>query len=169
MNRKGNFDSYLTLIQKLKSEIPSIAIRSTFITGFPGETIKDFKTLCEFVKKAKFTNCGFFAYSKEEGTPAYKLPNQIEESIKLKRTEKLYKIQRKISKKFTKSLVGKTISVLCDGVDYDKQAFFGRAYFSAPDIDGKVYFTSDDVINQGEYYSVLIEKVDEYDFYGRVV
>lgn len=169
MNRKGTNDSYLSLIHKLKNSVEGISIRSTFITGFPGESKKDFKVLCDFIKKAKFTNCGFFKYSREEGTPAYKLPLQVDDKIKEKRVKKLYKIQSKISKNFTKSFVGKTIKVLCDGVDYDMQSFYGRGYFNAPDIDGKIYFNSNDVINQGEYYDVLIQKVDEYDLYGSVI
>ena len=169
MNRKGTGESYLELISKLKREVDGIAIRSTFITGFPGETEKDFETLCEFVKKAKFTNCGFFAYSREEGTPAYKLKNQIDEEVKEKRVQKLYEIQKSISLSFTKSYLDKVVEVVCDGIDYDKQCFVGRAYFNAPDIDGKVYFTSDDIVNQGETYSVLVESVDEYDLYGRAI
>ena len=125
--------------------------------------------LCEFVKKAKFTNCGFFAYSREEGTPAYKLPNQIDEKVKEERVKNLYKIQKSISLKFTKSKLNEKIEVVCDGIDYDKQCFVGRAYFNAPDIDGKVYFTSDDVVNQGDTYVVLVEEVDEYDLYGRAI
>ena len=169
MNRKGTGESYLELIKKIKSEVDGIAIRSTFITGFPGETEEDYKILCEFVKKAKFTNCGFFAYSREEGTPAYKLLNQIDEKVKEERVENLYKIQKSISLNFTKSKLGEKVEVVCDGIDYDKQCFIGRAYFNAPDIDGKVYFTSDEVVNQGETYVVLVEEVDEYDLYGRAI
>ncbi len=169
MNRKCTGQSYLELINKLKSEVKGIAIRSTFIAGFPGESKSDFNILRKFIKSAKLTNCGFFAYSREEGTPAYRLDNQIDEKVKIKRVAKLYKTQKSISKKFTKEMIGKTLDVLCDGIDYEKQCFFGRAYFSAPDIDGKVYFTSDDIVNQGDYYKVLIEKADEYDLYGRTV
>ena len=169
MNRKGDAESYYNLISKLRREIKDISIRTTFITGFPNETEEDFLTLVDFVKKVKFDNCGFFAYSREEGTPAYKLPNQIEDSVKQSRVKKLYKVQKTISKNKQKTKVGQTISVLCDGVDYDKQSFFGHAYFQAPDIDGKVYFTSNDVINQGEFYDVFIEYADEYDLYGRVI
>ncbi len=169
MNRKGTGKSYLELISKLKNEIEGIAIRSTFITGFPGETEDDFNFLINFVKEAKLTNCGFFAYSREEGTPAYKLPNQIDEEIKNFRVGKLYEVQKSISIEFTRSMLSKEIKVVCDGIDYDKQCFFGRAYFSAPDIDGKVYFKSNDVVNQGEYYTVLVEGVDEYDLYGRTI
>lgn len=169
MNRKGTFESYLELINKLKSEIPNIALRSTFIAGFPRETEEDFNNLVTFVKKAKFFNCGFFAYSREEGTPAYKLSGQIDEEVKQQRVKKLYQIQRKISKQNLKNYVGKTLKVLCDGVDYEIGSFYGRAYFSAPDIDGRVYIESTDLINQGEYYSVLITDSNEYDLFGKVI
>lgn len=168
MNRKGSGEEYLELIEKLKREINGIAIRSTFIAGFPGETENDFKNLENFIKKAKFFNCGFFAYSREEGTPAYRLGDQTDEITKEKRVKKLYSVQKKISRENLKGFVGKTIKVICDGVDYDKQSFYGRAYFSAPDIDGKVYFSYDGVINQGEYYFVTVTGADDYDLYGVV-
>lgn len=168
MNRKGTNKEYLALIEKLRENIPDIAIRSTFITGFPGETVEDFKVLEDFIKTAKFTNCGFFAYSREPDTPAYKLPDQIDEEVKKTRVKKLYGVQKKISAAFLKTLIGKTITVVTDGIDYDKQSFYGRAYYSAPDIDGKVYFSSESDIVQGETYKVYIEKTDDYDAYGRV-
>ncbi len=168
MNRKGTNKEYLALIEKLRENIPDIAIRSTFITGFPGETEEDFKVLENFIKTVKFTNCGFFAYSREPDTPAYKLPDQIDEGVKKARVKKLYGVQKKISAAFLKTLIGKTITVVTDGIDYDKQSFYGRAYYSAPDIDGKVYFSSESDIVQGETYKVYIEKTDDYDAYGRV-
>lgn len=166
MNRKGTGEGYLKLIAKLRKEIPDIAIRSTFIAGFPGETEEQFENLLEFIKEAKLTNAGFFAYSREEGTPAYRLSDQIDEKVKQSRVKKLYAAQKKVSEERNKSLVGKQIKVICDGVDYDKQSFYGRAYFSAPEIDGKAYFTYDGEIKQGEYYNVKITKADAYDFYG---
>lgn len=166
MNRKGTGEGYLKLIAKLRKEIPDIAIRSTFIAGFPGETEEQFENLLEFIKEAKLTNAGFFAYSREEGTAAYRLPNQIDEKVKQSRVKKLYAAQKKVSEERNKSLVGKQIKVICDGVDYDKQSFYGRAYFSAPEIDGKAYFTYDGEIKQGEYYDVKITKADAYDLYG---
>ena len=168
MNRKGTGEGYLKLIAKLRKEIPDIAIRSTFIAGFPGETEEQFENLLEFIKEAKLTNAGFFAYSREEGTAAYRLPNQIDEKVKQSRVKKLYAAQKKVSEERNKSLVGKQIKVICDGVDYDKQSFYGRAYFSAPEIDGKAYFTYDGEIQQGEYYDVKITKADAYDLYGAV-
>lgn len=166
MNRKGTGEGYLKLIAKLRKEIPDIAIRSTFIAGFPGETEEQFENLLEFIKEAKLTNAGFFAYSREEGTAAYRLPDQIDEKVKQSRVKKLYAAQKKVSEERNKSLVGKQIKVICDGVDYDKQSFYGRAYFSAPEIDGKTYFTYDGEIKQGEYYNVKITKADAYDLYG---
>ena len=166
MNRKGTGDGYLKLIAKLRKEIPDIAIRSTFIAGFPGETEEQFENLLKFIKEAKLTNAGFFAYSREEGTPAYRLSDQIDEKVKQSRVKKLYAAQKKVSEERNKSLVGKQIKVICDGVDYDKQSFYGRAYFSAPEIDGKAYFTYDGEIQQGEYYDVKITKADAYDLYG---
>lgn len=168
MNRKGSNKEYLALIEKLREKIPDIAIRSTFIAGFPGETEEDFEILKNFIKAAKFTNCGFFAYSREPDTAAYKLPDQISKTVKAARVKKLYGVQKKISAAFLKTLVGKTIDVVTDGIDYDKQSFYGRAYFSAPDIDGKIYFSSGGDIVQGESYRVYIEKTDDYDAYGRV-
>ncbi len=169
MNRKGSYNEYLTLVNKLKNEVKGISLRSTFITGFPGETEEDFNNLCNFIKEAKFFNCGFFAYSKEEGTPAYKLDGHLDESIKQKRVKKLYQIQKKISRQNLKQFVGKTLKVLCDGVDYENQSFYGRCYFSAPDIDGKVYISYDGLINQGEYYNVFITNSTDYDLFGTVV
>ena len=166
MNRKGTGEGYLKLIAKLRKEIPDIAIRSTFIAGFPGKTEEQFENLLEFIKEAKLTNAGFFAYSREEGTPAYRLSDQIDEKVKQSRVKKLYAAQKKVSEERNKSLVGKQIKVICDGVDYDKQSFYGRAYFSAPEIDGKAYFTYDGEIKQGEYYDVKITKADAYDLYG---
>lgn len=169
MNRKGTASEYLALIEKLRAKIPNIAIRSTFIAGFPGETEEQFFNLVDFLKSARLTNAGFFAYSKEEGTPSYNFDGQIDEEIKVKRVETLYAVQKHISRLYLKSFIGKTIEVLADGIDYEKQAFYGRSYLSAPEIDGVVYFNSDGDINQGERYLVKITKADAYDLYGGVV
>ena len=169
MNRKGSGESYLALIAKLREKVKGIAIRSTFIAGFPGETEEQFENLVKFLEEAKLNNAGFFAYSREEGTPAYKLEGQLSEKTKNERVKKLYAVQKKISAGILKSYVGKTIEVTADGIDYDKERFFGRAYFSAPDIDGKVYFTSDYDVNQGEKYNVLIKRSNSYDLFGEVI
>lgn len=165
MNRRGTREEYLALIKKLKSEIPDIAIRSTFISGFPGETELEFEGMCDFLRRAQLVNCGFFAYSREPDTPAYKMRGQIPYRVKKSRVKKLYEIQKEISYGFLSSHVGKTIKVLCDGIDYERNCFVGRAYFSAPEIDGKVYFNANNAV-QGEYYDVLISSCDSYDMYG---
>ncbi|MBR1868092.1 MAG: 30S ribosomal protein S12 methylthiotransferase RimO [Clostridia bacterium] len=169
MNRKGTGESYSALIKKLREKVDGIAIRSTFIAGFPGESEENFKNLLTFIQKEKLFNAGFFAYSREEGTPAYRLPGQIDEEVKIKRVEALYEAQRKISAERNKSFIGKTLEALTDGVDYDKQSFYGRAYFSAPDIDGVIYFTSEGEIRQGERYTVRITSADDYDLYGETL
>lgn len=165
MNRKGSREGYLSLINKLKTEIPEIAIRSTFICGFPSETEEDFNAMCKFLLEAKLFNCGFFEYSREEDTPAYKMANQIDEKIKAKRCKKLYAVQSKVSKQILKTFVGKTLEILCDGIDYENSRFVGRAYFNAPDIDGKVYFNAKNAC-QGEIYKVKILNSDSYDLFG---
>lgn len=169
MNRKGSGESYLALIEKLRERVKGIAVRSTFIAGFPGETDAQFDNLLKFIKKAKLNNAGFFAYSREEGTPAYKLDGQLPQKIKNERVKKLYAAQKKISAEILKGYKGRVVDVVADGIDYDGQRFYGRAYFSAPDIDGKVYFTSDYDVNQGETYRVLIKKSNSYDLFGEVI
>lgn len=166
MNRKGTGQGYLELIDRLKREIDGIAIRSTFITGFPSEDEQAFETLCEFLKKAKLFNAGFFKYSREEDTPAYNLPNQVKESEKTKRLKKLYAIQKKIVRENNKALIGKTFSVKAEGFDENLMMYYGRAYFNAPDIDGKIYFFSGEEVICGNRYNVKILKAKGYDLYG---
>ncbi len=166
MNRKGGREEYLGLISKLRREIPGISVRSTFIAGFPTETEKEFEGLKDFLNTAQLDNCGFFAYSREPETAAYKLKGQINYSVKKARVKELYAVQREISHKKLDKLKGEKIRVLCDGIDYDRDCFVGRAYFQAPDIDGKVYFNAPRAV-QGGYIEVLIESTDGYDLYGR--
>ena len=165
MNRKGTRQGYLALLQKLREEIPNIAIRSTFISGFPTETEEEFEAMQGFLKEAQFVNCGFFAYSREPDTAAYRLKGQVHHATKGRRVRALYKIQEQISFEILSKFVGGELEVLCDGIDYDKGCFVGRAYFNAPDIDGKVYFNAANAI-QGEYYKVHITRNDSYDLYG---
>lgn len=166
MNRRGTREEYLSLINKLRQQIPQIAIRSTFISGFPGETEEDFGGMIDFLKEAKFVNCGFFAYSREPDTPAYKMKGQIPYAVKRRRVKKLYEVQRQISREFLNGFIGQYVDVMCDGIDYDKGCFVGRAYFSAPEIDGKVYFKCPNAV-QGEIYKVKIIRCDDYDMFGR--
>ncbi|MBQ2769267.1 MAG: 30S ribosomal protein S12 methylthiotransferase RimO [Clostridia bacterium] len=166
MNRKGTRKGYLQLFKKLRERIPGIAIRSTFIAGFPSETEEEFEGMKAFIKEARLFNCGFFAYSREPDTGAYRLKGQIHHATKKRRVKALYQTQERVAQELLSSFVGKRIEVLCDGIDYDKNCFVGRAYCNAPDIDGKVYFHAGEAM-QGEYYEVLIERNDSYDLYGR--
>ena len=166
MNRKGTGKEYLKLINRLKTEVKGIAIRSTFITGFPSETEESFENLVNFIKQAKLFNVGFFKYSREEGTPAYKLDGQIKESVKTKRLKKLYSVQKGVVRENNKALIGKTFKVLAEGFDEEQFVYYGRPYFYAPEIDGKVFFFSSEEVEYGKYYDVKITKATGYDLYG---
>ncbi len=166
MNRKGSRAEYLALLHKLRERVPGIAVRSTFIAGFPTETEEEAAALAGFLREAKLTNAGFFAYSREPETAAYKLKGQIPTRIKQRRVKMLYKVQEQVSASFLRGMVGSTVEVLCDGIDFDRGCFVGRAAFSAPDIDGKVYFRAADAV-QGERYRIKILDADSYDLYGQ--
>ena len=166
MNRKGTRESYLALFEKLRARIPDIAIRSTFISGFPSETEEEFENMQAFLEQAKLFNCGFFAYSREPDTGAYRMKPQIHHATKKRRVKRLYEVQERISKATLSKFIGKKLEVICDGIDYDKNCFIGRAYFNAPDIDGKVYFNATKAM-QGERYIIQIENADSYDLYGK--
>lgn len=166
MGRRGNINNYLQLIEKLKNAVPEIAIRSTFMVGFPTEDEMAFNNLVEFIKKAKLRNAGFFKYSREEGTPAYQLKEQVKAVDKQKRLRKIYSVQKNIIKEFNKTLIGKTYKVLAEGFDKDRLVYYGRAYFNAPDIDGKVYFFSPKQIDFGKTYNIKITDFSDYDLIG---
>ncbi len=165
MNRKGNRDGYLQLFARLRERIPGISLRSTFITGFPTETEEEFERMKEFLQEAKLFNCGFFAYSREPDTAAAKMRPQVHAATKKRRVKALYAVQEKISESLLAQFCGKSLEVLCDGIDYEKGCFVGRAYFNAPDIDGKVYFHAREAV-QGKRYEVRIDRTDSYDLYG---
>ncbi len=165
MNRKGTREKYLSLIEQLRRKIPEIAIRSTFISGFPTETEEEFEEMLDFIRRAKLLNCGFFAYSREPDTGAYRMKGQVHHATKKRRVRALYQTQQAISKELLSAFIGKKMTVLCDGIDYEKGCFVGRGYFSAPDIDGKVFFHAAEAM-QGEYYEVEIDGADAYDLYG---
>ncbi len=155
MNRKGSREDYLALLKKLRENVEGIAVRSTFIAGFPTETEEEAAALGMFLKEAKLTNCGFFAYSREPDTAAYRLKGQSPARVKQRRVKELYGVQAEISRAFLHTLLGKKLSVVCDGIDYERKCFVGRAYFSAPEIDGKVYFNAPEA-TQGETYEIIV-------------
>ena len=167
MNRRTDEKSIRELIAKLKNA--GIAVRTTFICGFPGETQEQFEKLEKFVKEVKFDYAGFFAYSREEGTPADKLDGHLDESVKEERANKLRAIQEKIIKSRNRELIGSKIKVIYDDIDYDRQKFVGRSQTQAPDIDNVTLFESDEEVRIGEFYDVEITGSDGIDLVGKVI
>ena len=168
MNRhlqKSDIEKLFERIEKYNC----FTIRSTFIVGFPREEQEDFEELEEFIKSGKIDRCGFFAYSQEEGTAAARLSGQIDESVKLSRQAKLYKLQQKVMTTRMARNIGRELEVIYEGIDYDKQVFVGRSKSDAPEIDTKVYFTSNIPVDIGSIYKVKIEKLDGLDYVGKVV
>ena len=137
-----------------------------YIAGFPGETEEAFAALCGFLRAAKLDNAGFFAYSREPGTAAAKLPGQILKRVKQKRVRALYDLQRGISRARNAAYVGKTLSVLAEGFDSEALSYVGRCYRQAPEIDGSVFFASSEEVKAGERVRVKITDCGDYDLYG---
>lgn len=169
MNRRGTSREIKEVIRKFKNEIPDLIIRTSLIVGFPGETEEEFEELCDFVKETRFDRVGIFAYSKEEGTKASKLKPQITKKVKEERLEKLMKIQQAISYENNQRRVGKIYDTLVEGVAEDGIFYYGRTYGESPDVDGYVYFTSQEPLNEGEIIKVKILIAEEYDLTGEVV
>ena len=168
-NRHGDGKMVREVIAKLRKNIPDIYIRTTFIVGFPGETEQDFEELCEFVREAKFEHAGVFTYSREEDTPAYDFPCQIDEQVKQDRMDIIMREQLEINEKHNETMIGATIDVLCEDYDPVGRIYFGRGTADAPEIDGKVYFNSDERIMPGSFVKVKIRRVSDYDLIGRAV
>lgn len=168
MNRHGDSSMIRDVIAKLRSNIPNIVIRTTVIAGFPGESEEDFEQLCLFIKEAKFERFGAFAYSREEGTPAYDMDGQIDDQEKQDRCDTLMKIQLQINEHFNKKKIGKKLQILCEGYDPVAESYYGRSYMDAPDIDGKVYFSSKKKLQEGTFIEVRITEVLDYDLIGEV-
>ncbi len=169
MNRHGDSAMIREVVAKLRREIPDIVIRTTVIAGFPGETEEDHTELCEFVAEAKFEHLGCFTYSREEDTPAYGFPDQIDEQVKLDRMDAVMRIQFDINEEYNRKMVGKTVRVLCEDYDPVGEIHFGRSAADAPEIDGKVYFRSETRIAPGSFVDVKVRKVLDYDLVGVAV
>ncbi len=167
MNRNGSYDSLKTLLNKMKSRIPDLSLRTTFMVGFPGETEKDFEELCSFVKDIKFDKMGCFTYSPEEDTPAFEYENQIDEDVKKHRAEILMDIQYSITEEANKSRVGNIYEVVIDEVNDGK--YIGRSYLDSPEIDSGIFFTSDKQYNVGDFVKVKVTDFDGYDLIGECI
>ena len=161
MNRKSDKESIINLITKLRKEIPNVVIRSTVMVGFPGETEEDFEELYEFIKWAKFDKLGCFMYSKEEGTVAYNMENQVHPMTKKKRYNKIMKLQKEISEENLKKHLGKNLKILVENKG------IGRSYMDVPEIDGVTYIKGDAKINS--FIKCKITGVKEYDLIGEII
>ncbi len=171
MNRRGDSALIKEKIALLREKIPGIVIRSTVIVGFPGEGKSEFALLAEFLKEIKFERLGVFTFSCQEGTPAEKIKEGIvPEKTKQKRLDTLMQNQFDVHEAFNKKQLGKTLEVLCEGFDKPSGVYYGRSKFDAPEIDGKVYFSSKArKIAEGEFVNVKITDVIDYDLMGETV
>lgn len=158
MNRRGDRGSLTALLKKLREKIPGVVIRTTFITGFPGESEEQFEQLAQFADDIRFERLGCFAYSQEEDTPAAEFPDQLDDEIKQNRADIIMEQQQTVMAEYCESLIGKEIEVLCEGFDRIAECFFGRSYADAPEVDGCVFFTCGDrKPKAGEFVRVMID------------
>ncbi len=169
MNRTGSEESLTALIKKLRERIPDVVVRTTFITGFPGETQEQFETLSRFVNDVEFDRLGCFAYSPEEGTFAAKMENQIDDEIKLHRSEIIMQQQYEIFDKKQQSKIGRVLPVIVDGFDEENMLYVGRTYMDAPEIDSIVIISTEDELTPGEFVNVKIIAVDDCDLVGEAI
>jgi ribosomal protein S12 methylthiotransferase len=173
MKRGGNRESLERLIQRVRARVPDIGVRTTFITGFPGETAEDFGELLQFVKNVEFDRVGVFTYSDEEGTPAFELPNKVDPKIAKQRRDRLMKEQSRISLRRHKAMVGQRVRVMFEGEANESELLWqGRLETQAPDIDGCVLINDAPegfVPISGELVNVLITEAQQYDLVGRIV
>ena len=168
MKRRSTRDSIDNTIIRLRKAIPDIAIRTTLIVGFPGETEADFDELYDFVDETKFQRLGVFAYSQEEGTVAAEMDNQMDEDIKEERKDAIMRRQMEISREYNESLIGNTIEVLIEGKDEDG-VYIGRSQYDAPEIDNQVIIKSNKEHNPGDFIMVEIYDAYDYDIVGREI
>lgn len=168
MNRRTSKEEIKQKIEMIRNKIPNVVIRTTLITGFPGETDDDFEQLIEFIKELKFERLGAFAYSREEDTPADKLPNQVDEDVKKSRQEAIMMLQQTISEEKSKVCEGKIYKTLIEE-QVDDTLYVGRTQRDVEDIDGVVYVESKKELELGTFYNVEITETYEYDLKGRVI
>lgn len=169
MNRKGDKEKITSVITALREKIPDVVIRTTFITGFPGEGEEEFEELAVFVNEIEFDRVGCFAFSAQEGTPAFDMDNQVEEDDKVRRGEIIMNDQYLIMSEKNNERIGSTYAVLVEGYDPYTDTYYGRTYMDAPDIDSQVHFTGKNDYDEGEFVDVEILGVNEYDLIGKAV
>lgn len=167
MNRVGDGDDYRALISKMRKAIPDLALRTTFMVGFPGETDEQFENLCKFTEDIKFDKMGCFTFSPEEDTPAYDMQNQIDDDVKVRRQEVLMNKQYSITEELNKQRIGRIYKVIIDTFDGEK--YVGRSYMDSPEIDSGIIFTCDNNLNIGDFVNVKITDYNGYDLIGEAI
>ena len=168
MNRHGGKALIMEAIDRLREQVPGIVLRTTAMVGFPGETDEDFTELCEFVKTVRFDRFGAFTFSPEEGTAAAEMTDQIDEQVKQDRYDILMQTQLRVSEEKNEEKIGSRLTVMCDGYDEENQVYYGRSYADAPDVDGKVYFRSDEDICVGDFVDIVVTEALDYDLVGEI-
>ncbi len=169
MNRSGDRESLTDLIDKIREKLPDVVLRTTFITGFPGEDEEAFNTLSEFIDDNMFDRLGCFAYSAEEGTPAAQFDEQVDEEVRKHRADVIMEQQYDIFEFKQRKLIGKTLKCIVEGYDGYSDSYFGRTWMDAPEIDSVVYFTGKGDYDEGDIVDVEIFDINEYDLMGEIV
>ncbi len=169
MNRKGGNEIIKDAVARLRKAIPNITIRTTLITGYPGETEEEYNELCEFVKETKFERLGCFAYSEEEGTVAARMENQVDVDVRQQRADSIMMIQTDIMAENQAKMTGKEIEVIVDDYDNENEIFICRSVYDAPEIDGEVYVDGKSEVEIGDIVKVKVIQSDIYDLYAELV
>ena len=169
MGRRTSQEDLREVIGKLRTAVPDITIRTTLITGFPGETKEQHETMMEFVDEMEFDKLGVFTYSKEEDTPAFSFPNQVAEDVKNEWRDEIMLLQQEISFEKNQEYIGKNLEVFIEGYLYEEHVYVGRSFRDAPGVDGYVFVTSPEELISGDMVKVRITEVNEYDLIGEIV
>jgi ribosomal protein S12 methylthiotransferase len=169
MNRRGSSEDIKALIEKIRTKIPDIVLRTTLITGFPGEGEDEFENLALFVNESKFDRLGCFAFSPQSGTKAANLPGQVDDEEKLHRVELIMQDQFGIAEEKNEEHIGNTYRVLIEGYDHYSDSYYGRSYMDAPEIDSRILFTSEKELFEGDFADVEIFDISEYDLLGKAI
>lgn len=168
MGRRTNQEHLRAMVAKLRSEIPDIALRTTLISGFPGETQEDHETLMEFVDELEFERLGVFAYSAEEDTPAAGFEDQVPEEVKEERRDQIMELQQEIAFEKSEAMVGKVVEVMIEGKVADEPAYVGRTYMDAPNVDGFIFVNTGEELMSGDFVRVKVTGAMDYDLIGEV-
>jgi ribosomal protein S12 methylthiotransferase len=169
MGRRTTREDLERIIRKLREEVPDIVLRTTLITGFPGESREQFEDVCRFINEMEFNRLGVFPYSQEEGTPAARMPDQIDEETKRSRMDELMELQQEIAFDLGREMIGRVTDVMIEGQVAGENTYIARSYGDAPDVDGYVFLNTDETLVTGDFARVRITDASEYDLIGELL